>query len=340
MEHVVLHVDLDQFIVAVELLRRPELRGRPVLVGGTGDPTRRGVVAGASYEARTFGVHSGTPLRVAVARCPEAVFLPLDHDAYLAASAEFMAVLREVTGTLEVAGWDEAFLLVGTEDAERTARFVQGAVHERTGLACSVGIGDNRVRAKLASGLAKPAGVFRLDGTNWTAVMAGRPPEALWGIGGRTAARLATLGVHTVRDLAEVDAAKLAREFGPRNGPRLLGLAHGQDPTPMRVKPPRVRSHGREVTFQQDLSDPGALRSEVCRLARQVSAELAEEGLLARRVVLKVRRASFATHTHGVPLVPSTRDAAAIEEAALAAFNAFEPGRPVRLVGVRAEVDS
>lgn len=337
-ERVVLHVDLDQFIVAVELARRPGLRGRPVLVGGDGDPMRRGVVAGASYEAREYGVRSGTPLRTAAARCPQAVFLPLDRDAYLAASAEFIAALREIPGTLEVAGWDEAFVLVDTGDAEQTARSVQALVRGRTGLACSVGIGDNRLRAKLGAGFAKPAGVFRLGSANWWAVMAERTPEALWGVGRKTSARLAALGVRSVRDLAEADVGWLAGIFGPRTGPWLATLARGEAATAVRADPPAARSRGREFTFQQDQTDLGALRSEVRRLARQVAGDLGGMGVLARRVVVKLRQAPFSTRTHGVRLGSPTRDPSVIEEAALAAFDDFELRRPVRLVGVRAEV--
>ncbi len=340
MERIVLHVDLDQFIVAVELVRRPGLRGRPVLVGGTGDPTRRGVVAGASYEARERGVRSGTPLRTAAARCPEAVFLPLDRDAYLAASAEFMATLRETASTVEAAGWDEAFLLAAAEDdadAERTARYVQAAVHARTGLACSIGIGDNKLRAKLASGFAKPAGVFRLDAANWWAVMGERPAQALWGVGPKTSARLAALGVRTVRHLAAADEESLAGAFGPRTGPWLAALARGEDSAPVRAERPPPRSRGREVTFQRNLTDMDAVRSEVGRLARQVAADLADGDLLARRVVVKVRLAPFSTRTRGVRLQSPTRDPALLEGAALAALDGFELLRPIRLVGVRGE---
>lgn len=181
MPRAVLHVDLDQFVVAVELRRWPELRGRPVLVGGTGDPTRRGVVAGASYEARARGVRSGTPLRTALSRCPDAVFLPVDREAYLAASAEVMAVLAAQPGPLEQLGWDEAFLAVDAEDPETVARDLQAQVHEATGLMCSVGIGDNRLRAKTATGFGKPAAVFTLTERDWAAVMG---PEPLLRAGG------------------------------------------------------------------------------------------------------------------------------------------------------------
>ncbi len=172
----VLHVDLDQFIAAVEVLRRPELRGRPVVVGGDGDPAKRGVVSTASYEARAYGVRSGLPLRFAARRCPEAVFLPVDREAYEAASARVMAVLREFDAVVEVFGWDEAFLAVDTADPEGCARQIAERVRARTQLYCSVGIGENKLQAKLATGFGKPAGIFRLTHQNWFEVLgAGRP---------------------------------------------------------------------------------------------------------------------------------------------------------------------
>lgn len=339
-ERVVLHIDLDQFIVAVELLRHPELRGQPVLVGGSGDRTERGVVAGASYEARERGVRSGTPLRTAAARCPEAVFLPADRETYLAASADVMGALGKLGGVLEVAGWDEAFMLVDTDDAPETARYVQRCVHDRTALNCSVGIGDNKLRAKLASGRAKPAGVFRLDVTNWVEVMSELPTDALWGVGGKTAKKLAARGIGTVAELARTPMDDLAGEFGPNIGPWLVALAHGYDSSPVTDEPFRARSHGREVTFQRDLHEKEPMRAEITRLARQVCDDLAGDETLARRVVVKVRDSRFGTHTRGVTLAEPTRDFEPIDTAAQQALGRFALDRPIRLLGVRAELTS
>jgi hypothetical protein len=194
----VLHIDLDQFIAAVEVLRRPELRGRPVVVGGDGDPAKRGVVSTASYEARAFGVHSGLALRTARRRCPDAVFLPVDTEAYEAASAEVMATLAEFDAVVEVAGWDEAFLAAGTDDPEALARRIQDRIRAVTSLECTVGIGENKLQAKLAAGFGKPAGIFRLTHQSWYEVLGDRPTDALWGVGTKTARRLAGLGIHTV----------------------------------------------------------------------------------------------------------------------------------------------
>src|SRR6266581_960020 len=167
----VLHVDLDQFIAAVEVLRHPELRGRPVVVGGDGDPAKRGVVATASYEARAYGVHSGLPLRTAVRRCPDAVFLAVDRDAYEAVSATMMATLRKFDAMVEVVGWDEAFLGVDADDPEAVAGQIADRIRAATRLDATVGIGQNKLQAKLATGFGKPAGIFRLTSQTWFEVL-------------------------------------------------------------------------------------------------------------------------------------------------------------------------
>ena len=333
----VLHVDLDQFIAAVEVLRRPELTGRPVVVGGDGDPTKRGVVSTASYEARAHGVHSGLPLRTAARRCPEAVFLPVDKQAYEAVSATVMSALRESGAALEVMGWDEAFLGLDHDDPEGFARGLQRRVREVTRLDCTVGIGQNKLQAKLATGFGKPAGVFRLTYENWFEVLGARPPDALWGIGPKTAKRLAELGIRTVADLAATDPESLAGEFGPATGPWLVLLARGHGEREVDETPYRPRSHGKEVTFQRNVADWARVRTEIARLAELVAGELASERRPAVRVVVKVRYAPFVTQTHGYPLAAPTVEAAPIRQAALAALDKFTGRRPVRLLGVRAE---
>ena len=179
----VLHLDLDEFIAAVERLRRPELVGKPIVVGGDGDPSKRGVVSTASYEARLFGIRSAMPLRTAYKRNPDAIFLPVDADAYLAASREVMDTLRTFGAEVEVAGWDEAFVAVTTDDPEGFARAIQERVLEGTRLWSTIGIGDNRLQAKLASGFGKPRGVFLLTSDRWDESMFGLPTTELWGIG-------------------------------------------------------------------------------------------------------------------------------------------------------------
>ena len=344
----VLHVDLDQFIAAVEVLRRPELAGRPVVVGGRGDPTERGVVATASYEAREHGVGSGMPLRVAARRAPDAVFLPVDKPAYDAASAAVMDVLRGlewggVPVVLQVLGWDEAFLAAGEGhgalgDPADLAELVRAEVLAATGLHCSVGIGDNKLRAKIATEFGKPRGVFRLTADTWDEVMGPRPTEALWGIGRKTARRLAALGIETVDQLGHADVRRLADELGPTMGPWYRRLGRGVDTSPVDATPYVAKAHGREETYQADLEDPARIAEEVRVLARRVAADLAAEGRPAVRVGIKVRLRPFVTRTRSLTLPAPTGDAEALADAAVSLLERVQLDRPVRLLGVRLEM--
>jgi DNA polymerase-4 len=333
----VLHVDLDQFIAAVEVLRHPELRGRPVVVGGDGDPTKRGVVSTASYEAREHGVHSGLPLRTAARRLPDAVFLPVDREAYDEVSASVMDVLRSSGAVVEVLGWDEAFLGVDVEDPEAFAWSLASRVREATQLDCTVGIGENKLQAKIATGFGKPAGVFRLTSANWFSVLGDRPTDALWGIGAKTARKLAGLGISTVSDLAAADPDALAAVFGPMTGPWLVLLGRGRGDADVDDSPYVARGHGKEETFQVNIADWSRVQAEVARIAGLLALDLAAEARPAVRVVVKVRYAPFVTETHGVTLASPSSEAAVIEAAALAALERFGGRRPVRLLGVRAE---
>jgi nucleotidyltransferase/DNA polymerase involved in DNA repair len=335
--HWVLHVDLDQFIAAVEVLRHPELRGRPVVVGGDGDPTKRGVVSTASYEAREHGVHSGLPLRTAARRLPDAVFLPVDREAYEEVSAVVMDVLRASGAVLEVLGWDEAFLGVDTDDPEAFARSLAAGVRAATQLDCSVGIGENKLQAKMATGFGKPAGVFRLTSANWFQVLGAQPTDALWGIGTKTARKLAGLGIRTVSDLASADPDALAGAFGPMTGPWLVILGRGIGDADVDDSPYVARGHGKEETFQRNIADWPQVQAEVARIAGLLAADLASEPRPAVRVVVKVRYAPFVTETHGVSLAEPSSQPEAIAAAARSALERFAGRRPVRLLGVRAE---
>ena len=337
--HWVLHVDMDQFIAAVELLRRPELRGRPVVVGGDGDPTKRGVVSTASYEAREYGVHSGMPLRTAARRCPEAVFLAVDRELYEAASAKVMTALQELDAVVEVLGWDEAFLAVETEDPEAWAREIQQRVRAATDLDCSVGIGQNKLQAKMATSFGKPAGIFRLTNESWFALLSERPTDALWGIGSKTAKRLSGMGISTVLQLSQADPQSLAAAVGPTTGPWMVQLAQGRGSATVVSAPYIARSHSRETTFQQDLEDWDEVCREVAVLGRRVAEDVAHGQRRAVRVVVKVRYAPFTTRTHGRALATPSSEVESIEQAALAALAAFTSRRPVRLLGVRAELE-
>ncbi|MGI5289639.1 DNA polymerase IV [Nonomuraea polychroma] len=331
----ILHVDLDQFIAAVEILRHPELRGKPVVVGGSGDPTQpRTVAATATYEAREHGIHSGMPLRTALKRCPEAIFLPSDPPAYEAASERVMAVLREFPVRVEVWGWDEAFIGATTDDPEALAADLQHGVRARTDLSCSVGIGDNKHQAKIASGFAKPAGIYRLTSDNWAEIMNARPTDALWGIGAKTSKKLAALGLHTVADLAAADPAALARAFGPTNGPWYRYLALGKGEAEVVTTPWIARGHSRETTFPHDLTDKTEITRHVTTLAEHVAHDAATAGREVIRVSVKVRFTPFLTRTRQSKLPAPTADPDTLARTAVAILDRFDLTRPVRLLGV------
>jgi DNA polymerase-4 len=332
----------------VEVLRHPELAGLPVVVGGRGDPTERGVVSTASYEARAVGVGSGMPLRVAARKCPDAVFLPVDHEAYNAASEQVMATLRSLTWAgvpvvVEVLGWDEAFLAPGPEhgelgDPREFAAQIHDAVLAATGLHCSVGIGDNKLRAKIATDFGKPRGVWQLTAENWTEVMGDRPTTALWGIGTKTGKRLAGLGIDTVDQLADFDARVLAAEIGPSTGPWLHRLGRGEDSSPVDATPWVPRAHGREETFQQDLDDWGEVADAVRRITRRAVEDIDREGRPAARVGLKIRLKPFITLTRSLTLPEPSNDPDVLAEAAVSLLDRVEHDRAVRLLGVRLEM--
>ena len=335
----VLHVDLDQFIAAVEVLRRPELAGLPLIVGGRGDPSERAVVSTASYEARAFGVGSGMALRLAARKAPDAVILPVDAPAYEAASEQVMAALRGMDGAVvEVLGWDEAFVGIRTGDPEAYARQLQARVLAATQLHCSVGIGDNKVRAKIATGFGKPRGVFRLTAANWFDVMGHRPTIELWGVGTKVSARLAKHGIGTVRELAEADPAVPIAEFGPRMGAWYADLGHGRGSAVVDDSPWIARGHSRERTFQRDLTEPQEVDEAIRQLTGEVLADVQREGRPAVRLTLKVRYKPFNTKTFSRTLAEPTTDPDIVVAEALALIAKREPGRPIRLLGLRVEM--
>lgn len=334
----VLHVDLDQFIAAVEVLRRPELQGLPVIVGGRGDPSERAVVSTASYEARAFGVGSGMPLRLAARKAPAAVILPVDGPAYTAASEQVMTSLRSLGVVVEVLGWDEAFLGGVTDDPEAFARRTQATVLEDTRLHCSVGIGDNKVRAKIATDFGKPRGVFRLTGENWCEVMGPRPTIALWGVGSKVSKRLLQHGIQTVRELADADESVLVEEFGPRMGLWYGQLGRGLGSSVVDDSPWVARGHSRETTYQRNLTTPDEVADAVRELASQAFDDTVADGRAVFRVTLKVRYAPFFTFTKAKKLPAPTSDRDEVVAASLALAQRLDPEREVRLLGVRAEM--
>jgi DNA polymerase-4 len=335
----VLHVDLDQFLASVELRRHPELVGLPVIVGGSGDPTEaRKVVTCASYEARAFGVHAGMPLRAAARRCPDATFLPSDPPAYDVASDQVMAALRDLGHPVEVWGWDEAYVGARVADPAALAEQIRTEIAAATGLVCSVGISDNKQRAKVATGFGKPDGIYLLTDANWMDVMGERPVDALWSVGPKTAKKLAALEITTVRQLANTDAELLTTTFGPRTGLWLLLLAKGGGDATVSAQPwvPRSRSH--VITFPQDLTDRSEMDRAVVDLADRALTEVVAAGRVVTRVAVTVRTNTFYTRTKIRKLDEPGTDGDVITALALRVLDLFELDRPVRLLGVRLEL--
>ncbi len=335
----VLHADMDAFYASVEVRRRPELRGKAVIVAGGGP---RGVVLSATYPAREFGVRAAMPAAAAIRRCPQAVVLEPDFTEYAAASGAVMAIFREFTPAVEPLSLDEAFLDVS--GALRRMRCGPAELGERirrrvaadTDLTCSVGVAATLFAAKLASGLAKPDGLLVIPADRVLDVLHPLPVSALWGVGERTAERLAALGLRTVGELAAAPRASLRRAVGQAVADQLHALASGHDDR--RVDPDVAeKSVGAERTFGVDLADGAELRRELLRLAERTAATLRRRGLVAGCVTIKVRYADFSTVNRSRTLAVPTDIAAEVYRIAVELLDRLGPARPLRLVGVRAE---
>jgi len=326
------HLDLDAFYVSVELARRPQLRGLPVVVAGR---SPRAVVTTASYEARRFGIFSATPAARARRLCPEAVFVEPDFPAYRDRSREVMAILREEIDRVEPVGLDEAYLdLSDLERPGTAARRLKATVRERTGLVCSIGVGPNKLVAKVASDADKPDGFLSLSAAEARRRFGGEPPGLLPGIGPKTAARLASLGIDTLDRLAAASEADLSSWFGPRLGRALGRLARFEDDRALELAR-TVKSESRETTFQTDLRGVPALLPALEQLGRELCERLRAQGQAGRTVGIKVRLDDFSTHTRARTLPAATNDAGVVGSVAGELLRRFDPPRPVRLLGVR-----
>ena len=323
---------MDAFYVAVELQRRPELKGLPVVVSGTGP---RAVVTTASYEARKFGVFSAIPAARARSLCPQAVFLPPDHAHYRERSGDVMAVLRAHIDRVEQVGLDEAYLdLTGLDRPKAAARRVKAAVQEQTGLTCSIGIGPNKLVAKVASDAEKPDGFVVLTAEQARERFAQSRPGLIPGIGPRTAERLSSRGIETLAALRETPPDELIEEFGPRHGPYLQSLANFDDARTVETVR-LVKSESRETTFDHDVSDPVKLEEALTALTLQLCERMAAQARKGRTIGIKVRLDDFSTHTRAITLPAATNDAAEVTRVATDLLRRFAAPRPVRLIGVR-----
>jgi DNA polymerase-4 len=332
----ILHVDMDAFFAAVELGRRPELADKPVVVGGRGDPASRGVVSTASYQARRFGIHSGMPLRVAHRRCSDAVFLPVDYPTYLAVSKRVKAVLRNFSSLLEDVGIDEAYLDVSAarEPATVLAAAIKQAIKNETGLTCSVGIGPNKLLAKMASDLEKPDGLTVIGPNDIDTRIWPLPLRKLPGVGPKTERRLHQLSLRTIGDLAALGQGQLVAELGPSHGRYLHQAAHGIDRRPI-VTHWEPKSISRETTFERDVADEQFLMSALESLTEEVVQRLQARRYRAKGVTVKLRYANFDTHTRATTLAAASDEFPTIMTAASHCLHRFVLTRKVRLLGVR-----
>ena len=326
------HLDMDAFYVSVELQRRPELRGLPVVVAGGGP---RAVVTTASYEARRFGVFSATPAARARRLCPDAVFIPPDFAHYRERSSEVMRVLAGQVERVEVVGLDEAYLdLSEIERPKAAARRIKTAVTDATGLACSIGLGPSKLVAKVASDADKPDGFLALTSDEARRRFREHPPGLIPGIGPKTVERLAQRGVTTLGQLGSVPDATLGEWFGERLGPHLGRLARFEDGR--RIETERVRkSESRETTFDHDLRGIEALEPVLRRLTDELCDDLVSHGRRGRTIGIKVRLDDFSTHTRARTVAAATNEARTVVAVALELLHTLAPGKPVRLLGVR-----
>ena len=333
------HVDLDAFYASVEELDHPEWKGHPLVVGADPQEGRgRGVVATANYPARKFGIRSAMPIGEAWRRCPEARFVFPRFDRYHQKSQEVFAVLRESVDVVEPAGIDEGYLDLSSKAdtfhaAVELARAIQARILAQTQLTASMGVAANKTVAKIATDMQKPHGLTAVAPGTEEAFLAPLPVRKIPGVGPKSEERLASLGVTTVGQLAELAPSILRREFGAW-GPRLADLARGIDETPLETEWER-KSVGGETTFLQDSTDEAEWRATVADLARDAARTLAEEGNVARTLTLKVRLTGFETFTRARTLAVPTDDAGAFVRIALELLEENRPTRAVRLLGVR-----
>jgi DNA polymerase IV len=332
----ILHIDMDAFFSSVEQKRHPELVGKPVVVGGDGDPTKRGVVSTASYEARKFGIHSAMPLRTAYKFCPAAAFLPVDYEEYSRVSEKIKAILKEVSPIVEDVGIDEAFLDISLIDraSDEIAREIKRRIKEGTELSCSIGIAPNKLLAKIASDLEKPDGLTIIAEEDIHSRIWLLPVRKLRGVGPKTEAYLKAIDVKTIGELAALPRERLVEEFGQSYGDYLYEASRGIDESEL-VTHWEPKSISREITFQRDIDNWQLVAKNLVELIQDVVASMKEEDYRGRTVTVKVRFNDFKTYTRTRSLDDFTDSEPEIRRAAFECLNRFELKKKVRLIGFR-----
>jgi DNA polymerase-4 len=333
----ILHIDMDAFFAAVEEKKDPSLKGKPVVIGGMGDPSKRGVVSTANYEARKFGIHSAMPLRTAHKLCPHAIFLPVDYEAYEAASRQFKTVLLDVTSIMENVGIDEAYLDISDDpDTNETiVERIKGGIYEKTGLTCSIGIAPNKLLAKIASDMQKPNGFTVLTDNDIEGRLWPMPIRKLYGIGPKTEEHLKAMNIATIGQLAELPVEILIQRFGPSYGYYLHEAARGIDESPL-VTHWEPKSFSRETTFQEDVKNWQIIARTIAELTKEVVSDLTRKGYRARTITLKIRYSDFRTVTRACSAHEALRSEDEIRRLAFSCLKRVDlAGQKVRLVGVR-----
>ena len=332
----ILHIDMDAFFAAVEEKRHPELKGKPVVIGGSGDPTKRGVVSTASYEARKYGIHSALPLRTAYKLCPEAVFLPVDYEEYSRVSEIIKDILREISTIMEDVGIDEAFLDISDDPRppEEIAQEIKERIKIKTGLTCSIGIASNKLLAKIASDMQKPDGLTIIKEQDIASRIWPLPVRKLWGVGPKTEASLKEIGINSIGELASMPLDRLIEHYGESYGHYLHEASQGMDESPL-VTHWEPKSVSRETTFQEDTNNWQTIAKTIAELTREVVDDISGKGYKSRTVTVKVRFSDFKTYTRAITLAEPTDSVEHIRKAAFQCLGRIELKMKVRLLGVR-----
>jgi DNA polymerase IV len=332
----IIHIDMDAFFAAVEEKRNPALIGQPVVIGGCGDPLKRGVVSTANYAARKYGIHSAMPMMTAHRLCPHAVFLPVDYEAYVAASGRFKSTLYAITPLIEDMGIDEAYLDVTelTDTSASIAAKIKTGIREATGLTCSVGIAPNKLLAKIASDLQKPDGLTILKEEDIESLLWPLPTRKLYGLGPKTEAYLKNIGIEIIGQLAAMTIDKLIEHFGSSYGQYLFDSSRGINDSPL-ITHWEAKSISRETTFQKDVKDWQTIAKTLAALVKQVISDIHDGGHRAKTVTIKIRFSDFQTLTRAKTMDDYTDSEEVLRKTAFACLKRIELSKRVRLVGFR-----
>jgi DNA polymerase IV (DinB-like DNA polymerase) len=339
-KRIIFHLDMDHFFTAIEERERPEFKGKPVIVGA--DPKAgkgRGVVSTCNYEARKFDVRSGMPISRAWKMCPEAVYLPVNYERYVSVSNEIMDLLRKYVEKFEQWGIDEAFLDVSSKvkdytEAEVLARRIKAEIYEKQKLTCSIGIGPNKLVAKIASDFQKPDGLTIVKEEETEKFLSSLPVRKLLWVGRKTEQKLASMGIKTIGDLARCDPTVLAQAFGVM-GTQIYLMAHGIDRSEVQERS-EIKSVSRDTTFEEDTSDFDFVLKTLDRLSKEVHEDILKQQLYFKTITIRVRYENFETHTHGKTLPFITNRLQDIEKTAKGLMQAYlRHDRKIRLIGVR-----